>query len=228
MKLLTLSLLLLATPALSQQASAAQPPFRACPYSTISMSAQFNVGPIVHVLYDQNNQLLYVSFTNNRASVFSGVPLNVMKLFTQASTLGSNALPIYNQSVVPSFHALALNEVNNCPLRFESGQYIWTTPQGQQPVFQPCPAIYLWPQVRYDYSVPNFYDQADMVLYLAPLYARSTAYMPVPYSVVQQIQAAQNPNPIFASIPKTYHELMLSNPDNCPLRSQAGGYMWSD
>lgn len=226
MKSLILASFLLATPALAQQAHAAQPPFRACPYFTIGWSLQSS-GPITSVQYESSKQILYVVFNNSVASAFSNVPLSVQQSFSQATTQ-EQIQSIYQRIVLPAYHALALNEVDNCPLRFENGPYIWTTPAGVQPVFQPCPAIWLWPQVRPDYYTPTFYDPASQILYLAVSYARSLAYQPVPQSVVTQIETVQNPQSIYASLPKDYHEVMLSNPDNCPLRAQSGAYLWSD
>ncbi len=96
-------------------------PFRPCPYVSAGWSLQFS-GPITSVQYDQSYPLLYVIFNNVTASVFVGVPLGVMTAFQQSG----NPSMVYKNYVLPSYHALLLAQIDNCPLFFENGAPIWS------------------------------------------------------------------------------------------------------
>jgi hypothetical protein len=97
--------------------------FVPCPSITIGWASQ-GPPPVTSVLYSQQDQVLYVIFNYTQASAFSGVPTSIMQTFSQSN----NFYQTYQNLVLPSYHALLLQEKNNCPLFFEpnTGKYIWT------------------------------------------------------------------------------------------------------
>jgi hypothetical protein len=65
-----------------------------------------------------------VIFNSTMATAFSNVPLSIMQGFSNTN----NPVTYYSSFVLPYYHALLLAQTNNCPLLFENGAYIWTTP----------------------------------------------------------------------------------------------------
>jgi hypothetical protein len=169
---------------------------------------------------------MYVVF-GTAASAFSNVPIGVQQAFSTAAT-EAQAQAIYQGTVLPSYPSLALAEVDSCPLEYENGTYIWTGNQGKvRPGAVPCPALALGPQVRPGFSPPLYYQNGPGILYLNYGYAISKAYLSVPFSVVQQLQQLQNPQQVFDSLAGIYHTILLSTPDNCPIKTSAGYYLWT-
>jgi hypothetical protein len=150
-----------------------------------------------------------------------------MQSFSQAQTQ-AQAQQIYSGQVLPGYHALLLAQTNNCPLQFQNGTLIWSTPQGGAPQPIPCPALVLVPQVRPGSSPPFYYQNGPGILYFALGFGISRALVGVPYSAIQQLQSVQNPSQLIASLVKTYHSILLSSPDNCPIKTQSGYYLWTD
>lgn len=106
--------LLLSTPAI------AAPPAQPCPSISAGWTIPFS-GPITSVGYDQSAKMLDVAF-GSVMTMFANVPLGVMQGFQNTR----DPLMLYNTTVVPGYHALFLFETDNCPLRLESGGYLWT------------------------------------------------------------------------------------------------------
>lgn len=101
--------------------SAALAQFVPCPSITIGWAVS-GPPPVTSVTYSQQDQVLYVVFNNTQASAFSGVPTSIMQIFSQSK----NYYQTYLSYVQPVYHALLLQEKNNCPLLYENGAYIWT------------------------------------------------------------------------------------------------------
>jgi KTSC domain len=116
MKRLTLAAFLaaLAPAALAQ-------PYVPCPSVSAGWSYQFPP-PLTSVQYDQSTLTLYVVFNYTTASAFANVPFTVMQGFGQTAS----PVTLYTTLVVPYYHALLLQEGNNCPLLFENGAQIWS------------------------------------------------------------------------------------------------------
>lgn len=99
----------------------AQAPARPCPYVTAGWSLPPQP-PVTSVQYDETTQLLYVIVNTFTAHAFSNVPVATMQAFSRST----NYWAFYNTSVVNTFHEILLNDaVNNCPLRWENGAYLW-------------------------------------------------------------------------------------------------------
>jgi hypothetical protein len=100
-------------------------PYSPCPSITIGWTQPIPGSPITSAQYDSSAQLLYVIFNSTQASAFIGVPVGVMNSFSRAQTQ-QQAQQVYAGQVLPIYHALLLAQSNNCPLRFETGAYIWS------------------------------------------------------------------------------------------------------
>lgn len=94
-----------------------------CPQISFGWATSFTGQAISSIAYDSFSQLLYVVFTPpHGVSAFANVPLNIFNTFSQAGNPGA----FYTCCVQPNYHALLLNNANNCPLLFETGSYIFT------------------------------------------------------------------------------------------------------
>ena len=97
-------------------------PFQPCPYVTSGWSQSWTGFNVTTALYDGNSALLYVIFFTTTATAYSNVPYSVAQGFSSSR----NPDMYWQTSVAPSYHALLLAQTNNCPLRFETGAYIWS------------------------------------------------------------------------------------------------------
>lgn len=211
--------------ALAPRAKAAMPPFRACPYLTIGWSQQYP-GPLTSVQYDASRQVMYVVFNGTSASAFAQVPLGAQQSFINART-EEQAQSVYQNQILPIYPSLLLAESSNCPLEYQNGTYIWGGNNGHyRPPFIPCPEIALGPQVRPGFYPPLYYQLGPNILYLDYGYGISKAYLNVPYNIVQQIAQLQDPTSLFNSLASTYQTILLSSPDNCPIKTPEY-YLWT-
>jgi hypothetical protein len=95
-----------------------------CPYFTAGWSQQWSNQPILFASWDSTTQLLYIVFATGQVSAFSNVPLGVIQSFSNLAT--GNPMPYYQSIVQPNYHALLLSAPQNCPIKNESGGYLWT------------------------------------------------------------------------------------------------------
>lgn len=93
-----------------------------CPQISFGWAQTWYGQPIASASYDSVSQLLYVIFTTQQVSAFSNVPFSAWQTFSQAGS----PIGFYNCCIQPSYHALLLQNKNNCPLLYETGAYIWT------------------------------------------------------------------------------------------------------
>jgi KTSC domain len=96
-------------------------PFQPCPTFQAGWTMTY-APPITAVQYDELSGLLYVIFNYATASAYSGVPISVIQAFSP----GANPTQVYNNLVVPSYHALLLQQQTNCPLLNDNGNYLWS------------------------------------------------------------------------------------------------------
>jgi hypothetical protein len=76
------------------------------------------------------------------------------------------------------------------------------------------------------------YDSGTQILYLVFNYTRAQAFYPVGVGVMTSLSYTQNPMAIYPTIVSQYHQLLLTEKDNCPLKWEFGGngygYIWTD
>jgi hypothetical protein len=93
-----------------------------CPFVTIGWSQSWYNQPILSANYDSGTQLLFIVFSTQFVTAFSNVPTSIMTALSQAP----NPMLYYSTIIYPTFHPLVLAQVDNCPLRYETGAYIWS------------------------------------------------------------------------------------------------------
>ena len=67
---------------------------------------------VTAVTYDETSLLMYIIWNNTFSSAYYPVPLSVMQTFSSSS----NPSQVYNTIVKPSYHAILLEEKDNCPV----------------------------------------------------------------------------------------------------------------
>lgn len=103
--------------------------FQPCPMVQVGW-AQSYAAPITSMSYDQATTLLYVIWRSTFPTVYVGVPVTMM------STLSKYKDPVlaYNQYIVNRYPSLLLQEINDCPILNENGQYISTNGLSLNPI----------------------------------------------------------------------------------------------
>ena len=91
-----------------------------CPFVTIGWSQTWPGQQLSSASYDSALQLLYVVF-NGLVYAYSNVPTSVITSLTYAT----NPTQTYQLLVVGTYHSILLAQVNNCPIQYETGAYLW-------------------------------------------------------------------------------------------------------
>ena len=71
------------------------------------------------------------------------------------------------------------------------------------------------------------YDRYAQVLYLVSATQTVAAFSGVPFGVMQSLTRAQNPYQFYATrILNTYHQVLITEKENCPVLTEDGLYVW--
>jgi hypothetical protein len=76
------------------------------------------------------------------------------------------------------------------------------------------------------------WDSQTGLLYMVFNYKTAQAFSNVPLGIIQALSQTKNPSSIYSTIMRSYHQILLSEKDNCPLRWEYQGlpeaYIWTD
>ena len=94
--------------------------------------------------------------------------------------------------------------------------------------FEPCPSITVGWALQYPPPITAvLYGQNGEVLYIVWNYTAVSAYPNVPLSVMQAFSSSKNPVQVYDTlVVPSYHPLLLTEKDNCPLLFERRAYFW--
>ena len=75
------------------------------------------------------------------------------------------------------------------------------------------------------------WESTSGLLYIVFATQQVSAFSNVPLGVIQQFSnlATTNPMPFYLNaVQNNYHALLLSTPNNCAVKNETGGYLWTD
>lgn len=94
----------------------------------------------------------------------------------------------------------------------------------------PCPRSTIGQSWSYPPPITGVsYDSQDQLLYVIWNYRTAQAFSNVPVSIIYLFSNGNNPVTAYnnAIVPQ-YHQILLSQKDNCPISWEQGGYIWTD
>jgi hypothetical protein len=107
---------------------------------------------------------------------------------------------------------------------------LWMTlPANAQAAF-PCPTTTIGWALQWPGPITSIaYDSQDQLLFVIWNNTRAQAFDKVPTGIMVALSYTQNPSAIYyGSLVPAYHQILLSQKDNCPLSFEGGGHIWTD
>ena len=94
----------------------------------------------------------------------------------------------------------------------------------------PCPKTTIGWALQWPGPITSAsYDSQDQLLYIVWGNTRAQAFTKVPTGIMVALSYTQNPSAIYyGSLVPAYHQILLSQKDNCPMSWEGGSYIWTD
>ncbi len=94
----------------------------------------------------------------------------------------------------------------------------------------PCPKTTIGWALQWPGPITSAsYDSQDRLLYIVWNNTQAQAFANVPTGIMVALSYTQTPSYIYyGSLVPAYHQILLSQKDNCPLSFEGGHYIWTD